>query len=206
MFRPWPQGLAWRPGHLDREAQAALLAEIQALLAAAPPYRPTMPKSGKAFSVTMSNAGPLGWVSDREGYRYQALHPETGAPWPPIPESILEIWRQFSGYSADPEACLINLYNGTARMGLHRDADEAAGDAPVLSISLGDTALFRIGGPRRNDPTGSFHLSSGDVLLLGGASRHCYHGIDRILTGSSRLLAGGGRLNVTLRRVNRPEP
>ncbi len=202
MLKPGPEGLVWHPACLDQAAQRALLGEVEGLLATAPLYRPVMPKSGKPLSVRMSNAGALGWISDQQGYRYQALHPVTGKPWPAIPDSILTIWRQLSGYGADPEACLINLYDATARMGLHRDQDEAAEDAPVVSISLGDTALFRIGGSRRSDPTRSFRLSSGDVLILGGASRHCYHGVDRILAGSSRLLAEGGRINLTLRRVN----
>ncbi|MEQ8653234.1 MAG: alpha-ketoglutarate-dependent dioxygenase AlkB [Kiloniellales bacterium] len=202
MAQPWPEGLAWHPGWLDREAQAALLQEVRGLLEAAPPFHPTMPKSGKPLSVAMSNAGSLGWVSSREGYRYQHHHPVTKAPWPAIPASILEIWQELSGYAAPPEACLINLYSDKARMGLHRDQDEAALDAPVLSVSLGDSAVFRIGGPNRKDPTGSFRLNSGDVLVLGGASRHCFHGVDRILAGSSRLLTEGGRINLTLRRVS----
>ncbi len=204
MSSTWPDGLAWHPGWLDRARQGALLVEVEGLLAEAPLYRPTMPKSGKPLSVSMSNAGSLGWVSDRAGYRYQAQHPDTGRPWPAIPETLLAIWQSLSGYAAPPEACLINRYEAGARMGLHRDADEAALDAPVLSISLGDTALFRIGGRGRRDPSGSFRLASGDVLLLGGESRHCYHGVDRILAGSSRLLAGGGRLNLTMRRVTDP--
>lgn len=201
---PWPEGLDWRPGFLDAAAQADLLAEIRALLESAPLYRPCMPRSGKPFSVVMSNAGPLGWVADRNGYRYQPRHPATGRPWPPIPESLLAIWRALAGYPAPPEACLINRYREGARMGLHRDGDEAALEAPVVSVSLGDSALFRIGGPRRNDPTRSFRLHSGDVLVLGGKSRHCYHGVDRLLSGSSRLVPEGGRVNVTLRRVTPP--
>lgn len=199
-----PEGLAWHPEWLDRAQQVSLLAEVRKLLEAAPPYRAVMPKSGKPLSVRMSNAGSLGWISNREGYRYQAFHPVTKAPWPAIPPRILAIWQRLSGYQAPPEVCLINLYDSTARMGLHRDQDELALDAPVLSISLGDTALFRIGGRTRKDPTGSLRLASGDVLVLGGASRHCYHGVDRILAGSSRLLPEGGRINLTLRRVTEP--
>jgi len=197
-------GLRLLPGHLDRAAQAALATAVEAILATAPPFRPTMPRDGKPFSVRMSNAGPLGWVADRAGYRYQAMHPETGEGWPPMPAALLTLWQEVAGYPAPPEACLVNLYDAGARMGLHRDQDEAALDAPVLSVSLGDSALFRIGGPARRDPTRSFRLASGDVLLLAGASRHCFHGIDRILPGSSRLLPGGGRINLTLRRVTPP--
>ncbi|GAB5469265.1 MAG: alpha-ketoglutarate-dependent dioxygenase AlkB [Rhodospirillales bacterium] len=201
-----PQGLRWYPGWLSAERQRALVAEVALLLEQAPLYRPAMPKSGKPLTVTMSNAGSLGWIADVTGYRYQAHHPITGRPWPAIPATILAIWEELSNFPAPPEACLINRYEATARMGLHRDADEAALAAPVLSLSLGDSALFRIGGPERRDPTRSFRLHSGDVLLLGGASRRCYHGVDRILAGSSRLLADGGRLNLTLRRVTHPEP
>lgn len=149
----------------------------------------------------MSNAGPLGWMADASGYRYQAEHPVTGKAWPAMPETLLRLWDQLTGYPHPPEACLINHYDATAKMGLHRDADEAARAAPVLSLSLGDTALFRIGGPARKDPTRSFRLHSGDALVLGGASRECFHGIDRVLGGSSRLIPGGGRINLTLRRV-----
>jgi alkylated DNA repair protein (DNA oxidative demethylase) len=206
-------GLRLLPGALDIAAQRALLAEIARVLEQAPPYRPTMPKSGQAMSVRMTNAGPLGWLTDRAGYRYQATHPETRAPWPAMPPTALALWREHSGYRADPEACLVNLYDAQARMGLHRDADEEATDAPVLSISLGDTALFRIGGARRNDPTRSLRLASGDVAILAGAARHSFHGIDRVMEGTSRLpeafpdalrAAGIKRINLTLRRVTVP--
>lgn len=204
-----PDGLRLLPGALGPAAQRALLAEVVALLEAAPPYRPTMPRDGRPFSVRMSNCGPLGWVSDRGGYRYQERHPETGRRWPPIPASLLALWQAHAGYPAPPEACLINLYDEDARMGLHRDADEAAQEAPVLSISLGDSALFRLGGPRRRDPTRSFRLASGDLLVLGGAARQAHHGVDRLLAGSSRLLENwpalaARRVNLTLRRVTRP--
>jgi len=203
-------GLRLLPGALDAGAQRALLAEIASVLEQAPPYRPTMPKSGQAMSVRMTNAGPLGWLTDRAGYRYQATHPETHAPWPAMPPIALSLWRMHADYRADPEACLVNLYDATARMGLHRDADEAAKDAPVLSISLGDTGLFRIGGAQRSDPTRSVRLASGDVAILAGAARHFFHGIDRVIEGSSRLpdefpaklrALGIRRINLTLRRV-----
>ena len=206
-------GLRLLPGALDEEAQRKLLDEIAALLASAPPYRPTMPRSAQPFSVAMSNAGPLGWVSDRAGYRYQAMHPETHALWPAMPPTALALWRAHAAYRADPEACLVNLYDANARMGLHRDADEAAKNAPVLSISLGDTALFRIGGPNRNDPTRSVRLASGDIVILAGDARHFFHGIDRVMPGTSRLperfpgalqAMGIRRINLTLRRVTVP--
>lgn len=197
-FRLWP-------GLLDRAAQERLRDAVFARLKAGPLYIPRMPKSGVPMRVRMTNFGALGWVTDKEqGYRYQAMHPDTGKPWPDIPEEILALWEKLSGYAAAPEACLVNLYEGDARMGLHVDSDEDAWDAPVLSISLGDTAIFRIGGALRSDPTRSVRLASGDVCMLGGPSRRAYHGVDRILSGTSRLLPKGGRINLTVRRVTVP--
>jgi DNA oxidative demethylase len=198
---PLTPGVSLHPGHLDRDGQAALLDAISRILTVAPPFRPTMPRTGKPFSVRMSNCGPLGWVSDRQGYRYQPNHPDTGEPWPAIPNILLGLWRDLAGFPAEPEACLINLYDGSARMGLHQDRDEDEPAAPVLSVSLGDTAVFRIGGTVRSEPTRSVRLASGDVLILGGPARLAFHGIDRVIPGSSTLLPGGGRINLTLRRV-----
>jgi alkylated DNA repair protein (DNA oxidative demethylase) len=171
---------------------------------AAPLFTPRMPRTGRPFSVRMTNAGALGWVSDEAGYRYQPAHPRTGAPWPPIPEAALAAWRELSGYAHAPEACLVNVYEASARMGLHQDRDEEALDAPVISLSLGDTALFRYGGEARRDPTRSVRLASGDALVLGGPARLAFHGVDRLLPGTSPLLTGGGRINLTLRRVTKP--
>jgi DNA oxidative demethylase len=192
------------PGRLDEAGQRALLSELDEAIRRAPFFTPVMPRTGRAFSVAMTNLGPLGWVSDRAGYRYQATHPVTAEPWPPIPDMVLDLWRAVSGYPHDPEACLVNSYRAGARMGLHQDSDEDEFAAPVVSVSLGDTAVFRIGGPRRGGPTKSIRLASGDVLVMGGESRLCYHGIDRIIPGTSRLLPQGGRINLTLRRVTRP--
>jgi DNA oxidative demethylase len=163
-----------------------------------------MPRTGKPFSVRMTNLGSLGWVSDREGYRYQATHPGTGEPWPAIPPSIMAIWRGVADYPHEPEACLVNFYRDSAKMGLHQDRDEEDFAAPVVSISLGDTALFRVGGTERGGRTQSFKLASGDVLVMGGTSRLAFHGIDRIMSGTSTLLKDGGRINLTLRRVSKP--
>jgi DNA oxidative demethylase len=168
----------------------------------APLYRPTMPKSGKPFSVEETNFGELGWVSDTSGYRYQTTHPATLAPWPSIPATLLALWDATTRGAAPPQCCLVNFYRGAARMGLHQDRDEDARDAPVLSVSLGDEAIFRIGGQTRRGPTQSLRLRSGDVLMFGGAARLAFHGIDRVIGGSSPLIAGGGRLNLTLRRVS----
>jgi alkylated DNA repair protein (DNA oxidative demethylase) len=198
-------GVAYYPGYLDRRAQEALRDAIGALLAKAPLYRARMPRTGKPFSVRMSNCGPLGWVSDETGYRYQPNHPETGLPWPPIPQSLLAAWAELAPEAPPPEACLINFYDARARMGLHQDRDEQALFSPVVSLSLGDPALFRIGGLNRAAPTRSFRLESGDALTFGGPARLIFHGVDRIVAGGSTLLPGGGRINLTLRRVT-PAP
>jgi len=193
------------PDRLDPQEQSALADEVLRLAAAAPFYRPVTP-SGKAMSVAMTNFGPLGWVTDAAGYRYQARRPETGRTWPPIPEFLLSLWAELCDDATPPDCCLVNHYDAAARMGLHRDADEADFRFPVLSVSLGDTALFRLGGLKRSDPTGQIRLTSGDVVVLGGEARRAYHGVDRILAGSSRLIPGGGRLNLTLRRASPAEP
>lgn len=193
------------PQRLDLRAQRALLGEIREIIARAPLYTPTMPRSGKPMSVRMTNAGPLGWVTDKErGYRYQATHPETGEPWPAIPQMLVDVWEAVADYPHKPEACLINYYEGAAKMGLHQDRDEEDFTAPVLSVSLGDTGIFRVGGKTRKDPTQKFELKSGDVFVLDGEDRLSFHGIDRILPGTSDLLEEGGRFNLTLRRVTKP--
>lgn len=197
-------GLKYLPSYFDRAAQEALVSALEEAVAQAPFYTPVMPRSGRPFTVRMSNLGQLGWVSDRDGYRYQAQHPETGEPWPPIPDQVLELWRKVADYPHDPEACLVNHYRGGAKLGLHRDEDEQDFSAPVVSVSLGDTAIFRIGGTERGGKTETLKLTSGDVLVMGGASRLRYHGIDRVLSGTSTLLRQSGRLNLTLRRVTRP--
>ena len=194
-------GLEFFPGYLDRSAQEELLAELRAAIAVAPAFVPRMPRTAKPFSVRMTNCGPLGWVSDVAGYRYQPCHPETGEPWPPIPTLALAAWRDLAATAPPPEACLVNLYEAGARMGLHQDRDEANLEAPVVSLSLGDTALFRWGGTERRNPTRSIRLASGDAMVLGGPARLAFHGIDRVIGGSSTLLAEGGRINLTLRRV-----
>jgi DNA oxidative demethylase len=198
-------GITLTPGYLDRSAQEEMLAAVRAVITAAPLYVPRMPRSGKPMSVTMTNCGALGWVTDAErGYRYQATHPETGAPWPPIPDIILKAWRELSGYPHPPQACLINFYDAAARLGLHQDKDEQDLSAPVVSLSLGDTGQFRVGGGKRSDPTRALRLASGDAVVLGGEGRLAFHGVDRITPGTSTLLPEGGRINLTLRRVTIP--
>ena len=194
-------GVVLWPGAFDADAQRVLTDTIFSLANDAPFYRPAMPGSGKAFSVEETNFGSLGWISDKAGYRYEPRHPQTGKPWPAIPQTLLDLWNATTRYKAPPQCCLVNLYRAGAKMGLHQDRDETAQDAPVLSVSLGNDALFRIGGYSRKDRTCSVKLTSGDVLMFGGPARLAYHGIDRIVPGTSRLIPGGGRINLTLRRV-----
>ena len=177
-------------------------ATFDGIVAAAPLYQPRMPRTGKPFSVRMTNCGPLGWVSDIDGYRYQPHHPDTGAAWPAIPARALEAWAELAPEAPPPEACLINFYDRDARMGLHQDRDEQDLAAPVVSLSLGDSCLFRVGGTERDAPTRSFRLHSGDALTLGGRGRLVFHGVDRIIPGTSTLLHAAGRINLTLRRVS----
>jgi DNA oxidative demethylase len=197
-------GLRVCPGYLNRAAQEALVAALRQVFERAPLYTAHMPKSGRPMSVRMSNCGPLGWFSDERGYRYEAAHPQTGRPWPPMPDTLIAMWNDVGGYRHPPEACLVNYYGATAKMGLHQDRDEVDFTAPVISLSLGDSCLFRIGGLRRGDPTRSFRLDSGDVLVLSGQARLAFHGVDRIYPGTSTLLAEGGRINLTIRRVTHP--
>ena len=194
-----PGIVLWRE-NFSPSAQKALLDDVLARLKEAPLYRPVMPKTGTPFSVEESNFGPLGWVSDETGYRYQPLHPITDKPWPAIPSALLELWATIAE-TRPPNCCLVNLYRAGAKMGLHQDRDEKDLAAPVLGVSLGDEALFRIGGTKRRGATKAIRLASGDVILFGGVARLAYHGIDRIIPGSSRLVSGGGRLSLTLRRV-----
>jgi alkylated DNA repair protein (DNA oxidative demethylase) len=197
-----PGGFRHLPAHLGAAEQALLLADVREVIRRAPLFVPTMPGSGRPFSVRMSNCGALGWVSDRlGGYRYQPQHPQTRQAWPAMPSRLLALWDEVAGGAPRPEACLINYYAPGAKMGTHRDNDEENKAAPVISVSLGDDAIFHVGGLARTDPKHRLVLRSGDVLVLGGAARLAYHGIDRIAPGTSALLAEGGRLNLTLRRV-----
>jgi alkylated DNA repair protein (DNA oxidative demethylase) len=190
--RLWPQ-------MLDATRQAALLEALRGVVRAAPLIRPVTP-GGRPMSVRMTAAGRFGWVSDRGGYRYAERHPQ-GTDWPPIPPVALEVWRAVAPGARDPECCLVNFYGEGARMGLHQDRDEADFAQPVVSISLGDAGLFRVGGTERGGRTASAWLGSGDVVVLAGPARLAWHGVDRIRYGSSALLPQGGRLNLTLRVV-----
>ena len=176
------------------------MSQVLAAAEIAPFHRPVTP-GGKPMSVEMTGLGPLCWVTDAKGYRYEAVHPVTGMAWPAIPPALLDLWTEVCDAQTPPDACLVNLYRGAAKMGLHQDRDEADFGFPVLSVSLGDTAVFRIGGTKRSDPIASVRLASGDVCVLAGEARLAFHGVDRVLPGSSRLIPGGGRINLTLRRA-----
>ena len=194
------RGFRLYPGMIAPEDQVAMVEALRAVVAAAPLVSPVTP-GGRQMSVRMTAAGRLGWVTDRRGYRYEALHP-SGVAWPAIPQAVMAVWRAVSGVGREPDCCLVNFYGAGARMGLHQDKDEGDFSFPVVSISLGDEALFRMGGVDRAEGTESVWLRSGDVVVMGGAARLAWHGVDRVRHGSSTLLPQGGRINLTLRVVD----
>lgn len=211
MTSSFPPGFAHYPLYFGPAQQAALIEAVRAGIEEAPFFQPTMPKTGAPLSVVMSNFGALGWVTDKgRGYRYQADHPKTGKPWPAMPPALLELWRDVTGWPAEPEACLINWYRAEAHggkgatMGPHVDRDEQDLNAPVVSVSLGDPALYRIGGTTRGGPTQGLKLFSGDVVVLSGEARRCYHSVSRVYYGQSALVPKGGRINLTMRVVGAP--
>lgn len=200
-----PRGVRHIPMALGIGAQKSLVEVIRDIVRQAPLYTPTMPRTGKPLSVRMTNCGTLGWVTDKErGYRYQTTHPVTGNRWPDMPAQLLGLWDEYAAYDHPPEACLVNHYEPSAKMGLHQDRDEQDLDAPVLSISLGDACRFRVGEKVREGRTTSVKLQSGDVLVMGGEGRLAFHGVDRIYANTSALLSKPGRINLTLRRVSKP--
>ena len=211
----YPKGFAHYPLYFSPAQQQALIGAVKAGVKQAPFYRPTMPGTGAPLSVVMSNFGPLGWVTDKEtGYRYEPIHPKTKQPWPQLPDVLLKLWHAVTEYPEPPEACLINWYRedgaddgkgGGAKMGQHVDNDEKDIRAPVVSVSLGDPAMFRLGGPKRGGPTQGLKLLSGDVVVLADEARLCHHGVSKVYYGQSALVPRGGRINLTMRRVNPPE-
>lgn len=201
----FPQGFTHHPLYFSADEQASLIEAVKAGVMQAPFFQPTMPRTGNPLSVVMSNFGPLGWVTDKDGgYRYEPYHPKTGNPWPDLPPLLQTLWEDVSDWSMPPEACLINWYREGSKMGLHVDQDEYEMNAPVVSVSLGDPATFRIGGTKRGGKTESLKLYSGDVVVLAGEARRCYHGVSRIDYGQSALVPRGGRINLTMRFVGAP--
>jgi len=188
------------PAYLDVEAQESLVEDLRKIASVAP-FRQFDTRSGRKIGVRMTSAGDYGWFSDHKGYWYEKKQPD-GAAWPEIPLSLLQIWQDLAGVDRAPQCCLVNFYGENVKMGLHQDKDERDFLLPILSISLGDDALFRVGGKNRSDPTGSVWIKSGDIALLTGPSRLAYHGIDKTRFASSSLLKNKGRLNVTLRVVD----
>lgn len=197
---PLADGLMLLPAFADTTRLYPL---VEAVLQAAP-ARHMLTPGGHAMSAAMSNCGPLGWVSDRRGYRYQATDPETGAPWPAMPAVLKERAIEAAALAGfrdfDPDACLINRYEPGARMGLHQDKDEADFSQPVVTLSMGLAARFQLGGPRRADPSRDIELHDGDVLVLGGTARLCYHGVRPVAEGRHPL-TGHCRISLTFRRA-----
>jgi alkylated DNA repair protein (DNA oxidative demethylase) len=200
-----PEGFQLHRGAVGPKDQARLAALVARAAQRAPFRRHAAPRGGM-MSVSQTSLGALGWVSDARGYRYVPKDPLTGAPWPEIPMLLLELWRRLASAGA-PDSCLINHYpDATARLGLHRDRDEADLTAPVLSLSLGAPALFRIGGPRRGDPSETHVLRSGDAVVLSGPARSAFHGVDKIMPDGMALAPFPGRLNLTLRQAGPQSP
>jgi len=198
----FPEGFAHYPLYFDPKQQAELIEAVRMGVKQAPFFVSRMPRTGTPMSVALSNFGTLGWVSDKEkGYRYEPNHPVTGDPWAPMPQILRDLWDDVTGYHVQPECCLINWYKDGAKMGAHIDNDEQDAKAPVVSVSLGDPAIFRMGGPKRGGPTQGLKLFSGDVVVMAGESRFCYHSVSKVFYGESALVPKGGRINLTMRRV-----
>jgi DNA oxidative demethylase len=178
-----------------------ILTAIQAITAMSP-FRHMVTPGGFVMSVAMTNCGAAGWVTDRSGYRYDALDPESGKPWPPMPASFLDLAvaaAKEAGYpDFVPDACLINRYEPGARLSLHQDKNERNFANPIVSVSLGLPATFQFGGQKRNDPVRKFALRHGDVAVWGGPSRLCYHGVPELKEGEHGTV-GRMRLNLTFR-------
>lgn len=184
-------------------AAAALMPEIDRVAAGAP-FRFMVTPGGQPMSAAMTNCGPLGWVSDRAGYRYGPTDPETGRPWPAMPAPLAALARSaaaaagFPGF--DPDACLINRYAVGARMGAHQDRDERDFGQPIVSVSLGLPAVFAMYGPKRGGRATPIPVADGDVVVFGGPARRNYHAVRAIKPGHHPV-TGPYRFNVTFRKA-----
>jgi alkylated DNA repair protein (DNA oxidative demethylase) len=184
--------------------EAAALVEEVARVAQAAPFRHLVTPGGYTMSVAMTNCGRVGWVSDRSGYRYDPVDPDTRSPWPAMPELFLDLATRaaaeagFAGY--DPDACLINRYVAGAKLGLHQDRDEKDAWAPIVSVSLGLPAVFLWGGKHRSEPVRRLRVESGDIAVWGGPARFVYHGVAPLKDGQHPL-SGATRINLTFRKV-----
>jgi alkylated DNA repair protein (DNA oxidative demethylase) len=199
-----PDRLVWLKGAVDLAGQGRLRAALTQVLEAAPPAQHRT-KGGGMTSAAMTNCGQTGWISDAKGYRYTALNPATGRAWPRFPAEFDDIIQMVTAESAwpgfTPDACLINFYGPDAKMGLHQDKDEADFSQPIITVCLGDDADFLIGGFARADKARAIVVKSGDVLLMGGASRMRFHGIRKIYPGTSPLPEIKGRYSLTFRKA-----
>jgi len=204
---PWPERLDTGTVLLHRFADAAAVGLLSAItqITTQAPFRHLVTPGGQHMSVAMSNCGPLGWVSDRKGYRYQPTDPETGLAWPAMPPAFLELAQGaaamagFPGFA--PDACLINRYAPGTRLSLHQDRDERDYSAPIVSVSLGLPAVFLFGGIARTDKVQQLTLQHGDVLVWGGPDRLRHHGVKPLAEGIHSLL-GAQRINLTFRRAH----
>ena len=200
--RPLADGAVWLPGFALAQDRA-LLAAVEVITAAAP-FRHLETPGGLRMSVAMSNCGDCGWVSDRRCYRYDSLDPLSGRPWPAMPTLFRELAGDaaaaagFAGF--EPDACLINRYWPGTRLSLHQDRDEQDFSAPIVSVSLGLSAVFQFGGVKRADPVQRLPLAHGDVVVWGGPSRLRFHGVLPLKAGQHPLL-GAQRINLTFRRA-----
>ena len=185
-------------------ARAAALKDALARVSGAAPFRHLVTPGGFRMSVAMTNCGALGWVSDRRGYRYDPVDPESGEPWPALPEPFRTLARDAAaraGYAGFvPDACLVNRYEPGARLSLHQDRDERDLRAPIVSVSLGLPAVFLWGGDERAAKARKLALHHGDVVVWGGPSRLRFHGVLALKDGEHPF-AGGHRINLTFRKV-----
>ena len=186
-----------------KPAEAELIAALRGVVEQAP-FRHMSTPGGHQMSVAMTNCGTAGWVTDRSGYRYDGIDPDSGKPWPAMPASFRELAgtaaRQagFDGFS--PDACLVNCYVPDARMSLHQDRDEGDFGAPIVSVSLGLPAIFLFGGLKRSDKPQRYRLEHGDIAVWGGPARLAFHGVAPLAEGEHALM-GRQRINLTFRKA-----